>query len=80
MLKGSLNAVSKTFGGIFKESVSVFQENLKKVSKALQECFNEVLFDEFVVAWISSQPPKQKEGLLNYDASPYLQSTPHLLK
>ena len=62
VLKGSLNAVSKRFGGSFKESVSVFQENLKKVSKVLQEYFNEVLFDEFVVAWISSQLPEQKEG------------------
>ena len=58
-----MNAVSKRFGGSFKESVSVFQENLKKASKVLQEYFNEVLFDEFVVAWISSQLPEQKEGL-----------------
>ena len=28
-----------------------------------QECFNEILFDEVVVAWISSQLPEQKEGL-----------------
>ena len=27
-----------------------------------QECFDEVFFDKFVVAWISSQLPKQKEG------------------
>ena len=26
-------------------------------------CFNKVLFSDFVVAWISSQLPKQKEGL-----------------
>ena len=26
-----------------------------------QECFNEVLFSDFVVAWISSQLPEQKE-------------------
>ena len=63
VLKGSLKAVSKKFGGSFKESVCVFQENLKKkASKVLQECFNEVLFDEFVVEWISSQLPEQKEG------------------
>ena len=30
-----------------------------------QECFNEVLFCDFVVAWISSQLPQQKEGLLS---------------
>ena len=29
-----------------------------------QECINEVLFCDFVVAWISSQLPEQKEGLL----------------
>ena len=28
-----------------------------------QEYFKEVLFDKFVVAWISSQLPEQKEGL-----------------
>ena len=28
-----------------------------------QECFNEVWFDEFVVAWISLQLPEQKDGL-----------------
>ena len=49
----------------FKESVTVFQENLrKKTSIGFQVCFNEVFFDEFVVAWISSQLPEQKEGLL----------------
>ena len=36
----------------------------KKVSWVFQECFNEVLFDELVVAWISSQLPEPKEGLL----------------
>ena len=28
-----------------------------------QECFNEILFCNLVVAWISFQLPKQKEGL-----------------
>ena len=28
-----------------------------------QECYNGVLFCNFVVAWISSQLPEQKEGL-----------------
>ena len=35
---------------------------LKKISKVFLECFNEVLFYDFVVAWISSQLPEQKEG------------------
>ena len=51
--KGNWKTVSKTFEGSFKESFSVFQE-----------CFNEVLFHKFVVAWLSSQLPEQKEGLL----------------
>ena len=34
-----------------------------KVSMVFQECFNEVLFCDFVVARISSQLPEQKEGL-----------------
>ena len=41
----------------------MFQDNLKKASRVFQECFNEVLFDKFFVAWISSQLPEQKEGL-----------------
>ena len=32
VLKGSLKAISQKFGGSFKESVSVFQEYLKKKS------------------------------------------------
>ena len=42
---------------------SVFQENFRKVSRVSLECFNYVLFRDFVVAWISSQLPEQKEGL-----------------
>ena len=33
------------------------------MSRVFQECFNEVLFCNFIVAWISSQLPEQKEGL-----------------
>ena len=40
-----------------------FKNISKKVSRVLQECFNEVLFCNFVLAWISSQLPEQKEGL-----------------
>ena len=43
---------------------SVFQKNFKKeVSRVFQECFNEVLFCNFVLALISSQLLEQKEGL-----------------
>ena len=38
----------------------------KKVSRGFQECFNEVLFRDFVVTRISSQLPEQKEGLFDY--------------
>ena len=48
------------FWGSFKETVSVFQGNLKKASRVFQECFNEVLFDKFFVAEIISQLPEQK--------------------
>ena len=37
----------------------------KKISKVFHECFNEVLFCNFVVAWISLQLQKQKKGLLS---------------
>ena len=36
------------------------QENCKK---KFQECFMKILFDDSVVAYISSQLPEQKEGL-----------------
>ena len=45
---------------MFKESVKCV---FKKISRVCQECFKEVLFCNFVVAWISSQLPEQKEGL-----------------
>ena len=35
----------------------------KKISKMFQKWFNQVLFYDFVVAWISSQLPEQKEDL-----------------
>ena len=42
----------------------MFQENLKKKGlRVFQECFNEVLFCDFIVAWISSKLPDQDEGL-----------------
>ena len=43
----------------------MYKKILKKVSREFQECFNEVLFYNFVLAWISSQLPEQKEGLFS---------------
>ena len=64
MLKRSFKAVPKTFSGSFKERFSVCSRKFeKKASRVFQECFHEILFDKFVVAWISSQLPEQKEGL-----------------
>ena len=37
---------------------------LKKVWRVFHEYFNEVLLSNYVVAWISSQLPKQKEDLV----------------
>ena len=51
--------------GCLKKVSSVFQDNSKKVSLVFQECLNEVLFCDFVVAWISSQLPEKKEGLFS---------------
>ena len=53
------------FKGRFK--VVKWQMNFKKishkVSRVFQKSFHEVSFLNFVVAWISSQLPEQKEGL-----------------
>ena len=52
---------SRELQGYLKE-VSRVLESVKCVSKKMiQECFNEVLFCDFVVAWILSQLPKQKD-------------------
>ena len=60
-----LKEVKKEFKGSFKDVSSMFQENLKKkVSRVCQECVNEVLLCNFV-EWMSSQLPKQKEGLFS---------------
>ena len=37
----------------------MFHDNFKKLSKVSQECFNKVLFCDFVVAWFSSQLSEQ---------------------
>ena len=64
--QGSFKDILRKFQGCLKKVSSVFQENFKKkVSMVFQEWFNEVLFCNFVFAWISSQLPEQKEGLLS---------------
>ena len=68
MFQGSFNSVSKMleYSRMLKESVKCFQENFKNVMRRFQEYFDEVLLFNFVVAWIPSQLPKQKVGLLIY--------------
>ena len=68
------------FPGSFKDflrKIQSIKESVKCISrkfhKKLQRCFKNLsmkFFCHFVVAWISSQLPEQKEGLFNYDASP----------
>ena len=55
--KRSSKGVSMDFQGSFTDVLSKLQVCL--------ECVNEVLFYDFVVAWISSQLPEQKEGLFS---------------
>ena len=40
-----------------KEVSSVFQENFNEKFLSVKKCFNEVLFSNYVLAWISSQLP-----------------------
>ena len=47
----------------FKFGLRKFQRVFQSVSRVFKECFNEVLFCDFVVAWISLQLTGQKEGL-----------------
>ena len=71
--KGCFKRVSRQFQRIFKESSRVFKETVKCVSskfdKKFQMCFKnfstKFYLRNFVVAWISSQPPEQKEGLFD---------------
>ena len=55
---------SMQFQKVWKEVSRNFKENGKCVSRKFQ-CFNEVLLSNFLLTWISSQLPEQKEGLLN---------------
>ena len=57
--------IKKEFEGSVKDVLGKFQvcqENLKKASGVFQECFNEILFDKFVVAWIPSQLPSRRRA------------------
>ena len=67
--KGFFKGVSWQFQIRFKEVSRVFKESVKCVPRKFQikfqECFNGVFFCNFVVAWISSHLPEQKEGLFS---------------
>ena len=76
MIQDNFNGIQENFewwfkgaSNWFKEVSKRFKESVKCVSrkfhKKFQESFNEVLFCNFVLAWISSQLPEQKEGLLS---------------
>ena len=59
--------VLNVFQGFFMEVLRVFQGRLSGFPRNLSRRFkkvHEVSFLTFVVAWISSQLPEQKEGLL----------------
>ena len=58
--KRSSKGVSREFQGGFKDMLRKCQVCFKKM---FQECFNDVLLYNFVLAWISSQLPEQMEGL-----------------
>ena len=62
--KGASRVSKRSLKGVS----SQFQRHFKEVSSVFQECFNVVLLCNFV-AWISSQLPEQKEGLLFLDRS-----------
>ena len=63
-IEGQFQRHSKEVSRAFKESVKWVLKISNKVSRVFQECFNAVLFCNFVLAWISLQLPEQKEGLL----------------
>ena len=58
-----IKEVQTVFQGGFRDVLRKFQGCLKKVSSVCQVNFKNVLFCNFIVAWISSQLPEQKEGL-----------------
>ena len=61
-LRGDLRVSKRSSKGVKRELRQV-QRCFEEASRVFQEFFNEVLFDKFFVAWISSQLPEQKEGL-----------------
>ena len=67
--KGFFMAFSWQFQRCFKEVSRVFKDSVKCVSRKFQIKFQEFSsmfqwsFCNFIVAWISSQLPEQKEGL-----------------
>ena len=68
-VKRQLRQVQRCFEEVSKKVLVCFKTIWKKASRVFQECFNEVLFDTFFVAWISSQLPEQKEGLFYLNPS-----------
>ena len=58
MFLNTFKADSRELQGYLKEVQRVFQGIFKAVSKMFHECFNKVLFCDFVVAWILSQLPE----------------------
>ena len=58
-----LRVVPKDIEGWFNGASRVPKRSWKGVSREFQGTFIDVLFCNFVVAWISSYLPKQKEGL-----------------
>ena len=65
-VQGYLKVVHWVFQGIFNALLSV-ECGSRKFQIKVQECFNGVLFWNFLVAWISSQLLEQKEGLFRKD-------------
>ena len=63
MIQGSFKGVQRGFQGSFKDVLRKFKGGLKKVSSVFQENLMKFCCAIFF-AWISSQIPEQKEGLL----------------
>ena len=66
MFRGCFKGVSMQFKRCFKDVLRVkcvSRKFQRKVLRIFKESFNEVLFYNFAVLWISSQLPEQKEGL-----------------
>ena len=73
MLRGTFKDDSRELHEYLKEFQCGFQDSFKDsrklkgcLKKVFQEGFNNILFCNLVVAWISSHLPEQKEGLFKY--------------